>query len=396
MLRFSLFGATALSFFVLGSFACSSSGSSSASPTGPASTADGGAGGQADAATAAREPCPEGTRENGDACDTKLTFKSTADALSPARDHHTTHIFDVGSDHYLYVFGGTPSWATIYDDILRAKIGADGSLGAFESAGTIPHKRAGHMTARVKDKVILVGGSTLSAGSMTISATVDVGTFGADGKISGWVDGPKMPEGVMHHTIAVVGDWLFVFGGRGQTTGASVDQVLRAKLGDDGVPGAFEKLAPLPEKRSHAMTFQVGRWVYIAGGLTGDPVENPPSRSDIIRTTIGDDGSLGDWETVGKFPTGGLSVSAAQVFGRSVYFMGGLPGGSSYTKNVYTAHINEDGSLGPVTALPTKLPTARAHVHQTPVLGHNIYSVGGHLDSESSTGEVVVGTFAAP
>lgn len=357
---------------------------------------DGGDGGQPADVTPTREPCPEGTRESGDVCETKLAFKNTPDALAPARDHHTTHIFEVGADHWLYVFGGTPSWATIYDDIQRAKIGPDGALGAFEPAGTIPHKRAGHMTARVKDKVILVGGSSLTAGSMTITNTVDVGTVGADGKIGGWVDGPKMPEGIMHHTIAVVGDWLFVFGGRGQTTGASVDQVLRAKLGADGMPGAFEKLAPLPEKRSHAMGFQFGSYVYVAGGLSGDPVENPPSRTDIIRTKIGDDGSLGEWETVGKFPTGGLSVSSAQVFGRSVYFMGGLPGGGKYTKNVYSAAIADDGSLGPVTVLPTKLPTARAHVHQTPMLGHTIYSVGGHLDNETSIGDVVVGTFSPP
>jgi hypothetical protein len=390
---------------VLGSYALLSLIVACSSASGSSTPAPSDAGAPTDAATAdddaahSRSPCPEGSRESGDTCETTFAFTKTKGTLLPARDHHTTHVFDVGGAPYLYVFGGTPSWSTIFDDIQRATIAPDGSLSGFTPAGTLPHPRAGHMAVRVKDKIIVVGGSSMhgdSPSSMFISDTVDVGTLEPDGMVDAWVDGPTMPEGVMHHLIAVKGDWLFVFGGRAESTGASIDQVLRSKLAADGAPGPFESLSPLPEARSHAMGFQDGDSFYMAGGITGDPVGAPPNREDVVRTRLGDDGSVGAWEQVAKLPPGGLSVTAAQVFARHVYMLGGMASGSAYTKNVYRAAINADGSLGPFTILPVKLPTARAHVHQTPMFGRTLYSIGGQLANEESLDEVVVGTFTAP
>lgn len=373
--------------------ACSGSASSTSANANGKALPDSGTS-AADASTLTGAPCPEGSRANGDACETKLSLAVSKQTLMPARDHHTTHVIESGGSPYLYVFGGTPSWKTVYDDIQRAKIGSDGSLGAFEPAGTMPNKRAGHMSVRVKDKMILVAGSSMT-NRMFISGTVDVGTIQSDGSIGAFVAGPGLPEGVMHHIVAVKGDYLFVFGGRGETTGASVTQVARAKLGEDGTPGAFVMLAPLPEARSHAMGFQYGDWVYLAGGMTGDPEKNPPNRTDVVRARLGADGSVGEWEKAGALPKGGLSVGAAEVFARQVFVLGGLVGGGKFTKNVYAASIDAEGMLGAFAVLPAKLPTARGHVHQTPIHGRTIYSVGGRFESEESTAEVVTGTFEA-
>jgi hypothetical protein len=336
-------------------------------------------------------PCPEGSRETGSTCATKLAIAVAPEVIAPARDHHTTHIFEVGGKPYLYVFAGTRSWQVIHDDIQRAPIASDGSLGAFESAGTLPSKRAGHSTTRVKDTVIVVSGTN---GHAPVT-TSDVGTFGADGKIGQWKPGPTTPIGTMHHTAEVVGDYLYLFGGLGADTGQSVDQVVRAKLAPDGVPGAFESMAPLPEPRSHHMSFQYGGYLFLAGGLTGDPMDNPPSRKDIVRAKVGSDGSLGAWESAGTFPKG-LSVSAAQVFARRVYFFGGLPDGSAYSRQVLSATLAEDGTLGAMETLSTRLAAPRAHVHQTPMFGRFIYSVGGRLDTDTSTDAIEIGTFSEP
>ncbi len=390
--RLSVFALVASSALTL---ACSNSASS------PSPNADGKVNALADAGTpaadaspAASAPCPEGSRASGGACETKLSLAVSKQTLMPARDHHTTHVIESGGSPYLYVFGGTPSWQTVYDDIQRAKIASDGSLGAFEPAGTMPNKRAGHMSARVKDKIILVAGTSMT-NRMFISGSVDVGSIQSDGSIGAFVAGPDLPEGVMHHIVAVKGDYLFVFGGRGETTGASVTQVARAKIAEDSMPGAFVMLAPLPEARSHAMGFQYGDWVPLVGGMTGDPLKNPPNRADVVRARLGDDGSVGEWEKAGALPKGGLSVGAAEVFARQVFMLGGLVGGTDFTKNVYAAPIDAEGMLGAFAVLPAKLPTARGHVHQTPMHGRTIYSVGDRFDSEASTAEVVTGTFEA-
>lgn len=376
---------------------CSSSATSTSAPTAAADDKTAGSDAGTTPVLPALPPCPDGTKESGERCETKLSIARSTQELAPARDHHTTHVFEVGGTPFLYVFGGTPSWATIYDDVQRAKINPDGSLDAFESMGKMPRKRAGHWTVRIKDKIVVIAGSTMgaSATSMTIGETTSVATIGADGSIGDWTDGPPLAEGVMHHTALVRGDYLFVFGGRGDDTGASVKTVSRAKIGPDGIPGAFETVTPLPEARSHHMMFEYGDWVYLAGGLTGDPLDNPPSRADIIRARIDASGELGAWEAAGSFPKGGLSVSSAEVFGRNVYFFGGLPTGSIYSNKVIAAPIDRDGMVEKFANVAT-LDLGRAHVHQTPVYGRFIYSLGGKLQSDTSTTTVEIGTFSPP
>src|SRR5262249_39904955 len=91
--------------------------------------------------------------------DPTLHIASSSVTVSPVRDHHVTVI--VGS--FLYVIGGTDAWTTIHDDVLRAHIGEDGSLGAFEHIGTLPEPRAGHAAVVVGQHFVISGGHTMSA-----------------------------------------------------------------------------------------------------------------------------------------------------------------------------------------------------------------------------------------
>ena len=145
------------------------------------------------------------------------------------------------------------------------------------------------------------------------------------------------------------------------------------------------------------MSFQYGEYIYVAGGLTGDPVNNPPSRKDIIRSKVGADGSLGEWEPAGVIPKG-LAVSAAQVFARRVFFFGGLTTSGDYVSAIQSAAFSPDGLLGETKALPVKLSVGRGHVHQTPMFGRFIYSVAGKhgIGEDDSTGAIDIGSFSAP
>jgi hypothetical protein len=59
--------------------------------------------------------------------------------------------------------GGTNAWATIYDDIVRAPILPDGSLGAFVQVGKLAEPRAGHSAVLVGRQIIVSGGHTMDA-----------------------------------------------------------------------------------------------------------------------------------------------------------------------------------------------------------------------------------------
>ncbi len=305
------------------------------------------------------------------------------------RDHHVTFVVESNVGPALYVFGGTNAWQTQYDDIQRAKISPDGTILAFEPIGTLPEARAGHCGVLVGKTAIFVGG-VLGNGHPGIGGSTVRVPINDDGTIGTASKGPDLPDAVMHATCDVHGGYLYVVGGRG-TRGGSIAQVVRARVHDAGTLDAFESLTPLSPDRSHHASFVRGEYLYVLGGLTGNPAGTNSDHSDVIRAKFEADGTLGAWQPAGNFDTP-LSVSAAQLFADRVYVFGGYPGGSAYTDVVRRGTIGEDGSMV-FEKLDAKLSLARAHVHQTPVWKTFIYSVGGHNDVDESIGTVDIGSF---
>jgi len=334
-------------------------------------------------------PCQDGTyRMSTGTCATfpNLSVARAAVVIAPARDHHTTMVIELASGPWLYVIGGTENWSTLHDDVQRAKIGPDGSLGAFESAGKLPQPRAGHCTVKIKDRLYLFGG-IVGPGPSETSVVLELD---AEGKVKSTAPGPAIPKAVMHLSCDQDGDNVFVIGGRG-TNSRSTTLAARAKIGADGILGAFEPQSSLRPDRSHHASFVYKKRLYVIGGLTGDPTATAEDRKDVVMADILEDGSLGEWTAGGSLPTA-LSVSAAQLYTDAVYIFGGLEDGG-FTDKIRRASIQDDGTLSPFATLPSKLPDPRGHVHQTPVYKDFIFSVGGKNNEEKSIGLVDVGRF---
>jgi hypothetical protein len=386
-LLFSSFAAPALLAGAL--VACSST---DGTATAPPSTAPP----PAPTAAPAPKPCGAGTHTLEDGtCEATLSIARSAQAVAPGRDHHVSIIAPTRSGPYLYVFGGTAGWRAMYGDVQRAKIATDGSLGAFEKVGQLPAGRAGHCGVFTNGTFYLVGGTVAGTApgdkSMTISGTTLTARLADDGTIGAVAEGPRLPAGVMHATCDLNDGALYVVGGRG-AAGRSVDQIARSRLGADGTFGAFEKLAPLTPDRSHHASFVRGGFLYVVGGLTGDPAGKLEEHADVIRAKIEPDGTLGAFSPAGKLGRT-LSVSAAQLFNDQVYVFGGLTSGDAYTDAIQRASFAADGSVQEFVKAPVKLSVARAHVHQLPVFERYIYSIGGLDNDGESVGTVDIGTF---
>lgn len=327
------------------------------------------------------------------ACETfpALTLTRSPSALAPVRDHHTTAVIETAEGPYLYVFGGTDDWRVLHDDVQRARIGSDGTLGAFEPAGKLPAPRAGHCFAKVKDRYLLAGGIVPKSGSMGVNASSVLLTIGADGKVADVVPGPDLPKAVMHLTCAVQGDYVYALGGRG-TDSKSTTMSARAHIAADGTLGAFEAQTALKPDRSHHASFIRERRLYVLGGITGDPAGDAVDRSDAIMADIGDDGALGAWAPAGKLPES-LSVTTAQLYKDAVYVLGGLEGGVVFSDKARRATFAPDGTLSKFATLPATLPAGRGHVHQTPMWKTFIFSVGGKDNDQKSLGTADIGRF---
>lgn len=346
-----------------------------------------------------RAPAPRDTGQSGTeqptppdppATPPKLTFGRSDVAIDPGRDHHTTMVIETPAGPYLYVVGGTDAWAVMHSDVQRARIGKDGKLGAFESAGRLPDPRAGHCMVKKGDRLYLFGGIVGVKASAPSTSSVIL-SLDADGKVTGGIPGPELPIAVMHLACELVGDTVYVLGGRGSDS-KSTTLSARTEISADGTASAFESLTPLVPDRSHHAVFVRGRSLYVLGGITGDPVgANAKNRKDVVVAEIGDDGKLSPWFAAGALPTA-ISVSSAQLHRDAVYVVGGLEEGG-FTNKIRRATFLEDGTLGDFATLDATLPDARGHVHQTPMYGSFIYSVGGKNDDNESLGTIDIGRF---
>lgn len=110
----------------------------------------------------------------------------------------------------------------------------------------------------------------------------------------------------------------------------------------------------------------------------------------MLRAPITSDGSLGEWSVAGELPLT-LGTHASFVHSGALHVVGGVEGGSTNTAAARRAAIGADDTLGAWEDLPA-LPKARAHAHQTPVVGDLVYSVGGAFEHTSMT-DVFIGRF---
>ncbi len=342
---------------------------------------------------AAPAECGDGEyRTSANTCEAfpKVGVVRSERVIAPARDHHTTMVIETASGPWLYVVGGTEGWSAMHDDVQRAKIAPDGSLGAFENAGKLPAPRAGHCMVKKGDRLYLFGGvtgtSSAGAGSSTVLLTLD-----ADGKVVSSASGPELPTAVMHLTCDLVDDFVFVNGGRGKNS-HSTTLSARTKIEADGSLSDFEKQTPLDPDRSHHASFVREKRLYIIGGLTGDPTATTVNHKDVVYADISEDGTLGTWTPAGALPKA-LSVSSATLYKDAVYIFGGLENGVTFTNRIRRATFELDGTLSAFATMPALLPEARGHVHQTPTYDRFLYSVGGKDDAEKSLDVVDIATF---
>lgn len=374
---------TAIVAIVLGAFPLACSSSSTESATRPPAVEE------APAETTPAETCADGTYRTLEGTCARfptVAIARSAVAITPARDHHTTLVRETADGPYLYVFGGTDAWKTNHDDIQRAKIAPDGTLGAFEVVGRLPAGRAGHCMVDLGDRVFLGGGILGRAPSVTTLLV----PLGPDGKVGEAVAGPNLPLPVLHLTCDRQGDFLYAVGGRGKDN-RSTRMSARLHIVPGGVDGAFMPQTELTPDRSHHASFVRGRRLYVVGGLTGSAMGDYDEHADVISAPIDDAGSLGAWEPAGKLPAG-LSVSSALLRDDAVYVVGGLETGG-FTTTVRRATFGADGTLTPFVTSNASLPDARGHVHQLPQWGSFFYSVGGKNDREESLSTVDIGRF---
>ena len=313
-----------------------------------------------------------------------ISWASSA-ALPTARDHHVTFITTGSRGSWLYVGGGRKGDST-YADAYRARVDGDGMITSWEAAKPLPGAYADMALGSDEDYVFLAGG--LDANGAATNAAFVAPVFG-DGRLGSWKATTFPLPAPRAHAAAVVSDgYAYVIGGSERH--AAVATVYRAKIGAGGATGPWTGIGALPGARSHHAAIVRDGSIYVVAGNAGTS-EDPQPLNDVIRATIGKDGSLGAWQTLSTLDAS-FATHAVVVYQDEMYVMGGVENNSHFSDRVMRAPFLADGSLGAWQTVNSPLPAPRAHVHHVPVLGDRIFSVGGSLSGQP-TPDVVAGIF---
>jgi hypothetical protein len=339
---------------------------------------------------------------------------------------------------YVYVLGGyTGAWcapAPQLASVERAAIGADGTLGPFEDAGvslTVP--RAGFGVAVGGNYLYAVGGDSFISDMASLSS-VDYAPIHADGTLGAfqsaggtlpaagrgvsaivlggklWKMGDGLYSAAIHsdgtidnfttvfqdpHTAngygTLVGDYYYMLGnGYGDcrcsncSTGyfSSSQRVL---LGS-GAIGAFASPAAsmLTVARTDFGLAVLGNHVYAIGGNM--------SGADVELATIGADGSVGNFA-----PVAGLALVAPRlrttsaIVGNNVYIVGGVSPAQADLASVEVAAIQPDDTLGAFTTAAATLHTAG--LRQLAVIGNGLCAFGGAVECATIAADGTIGAF---
>lgn len=274
-----------------------------------------------------------------------------------------------------YVNGTGAGQSTIW----TATINADGSLGAWANAGSLPAApRDGRAVVANNNRVYLfvpLNGNTLS--TLVYSAPIN-----ADGTLGAWVACTSTPVTLYDAQILVVGNYIYQLGGYNGGTSAAV---YYTTINADGSLNAWTQGANLALSVYNSHLVVTSNRVYLVGGFNttaGDAV------TSIQTAVINTNGTLGAWTTASSVLPAAIQSGSVFVTKKTVYIMGGYTAGSTATSSVYYAPINADGTLGTWTT-GTSLPVTSSY----PALfatSTYLYLLGGYVNGSVSTANYFV------
>jgi hypothetical protein len=301
------------------------------------------------------------------------TFSVSPSALVVPRTDLTAAVIG----NYIYVMGGT-----FLDSVERAPINTDGTIGSFQLLMNVKLALgvAGASAQVIGDQLYVIGGATSSQGS---SHGVQAARIRNDGTIGTFapVPGVTMFSGRAGMATAVLGDWLYVFGGGFDYMDDDM-LIERAPIHGDHTLGTFQSTHRwLPQRRYGLTVAFAGDTVHVIGGEQGPGTYG---EWDIYRATIDNSGGLMNF-AVDPATAPARYGQGLVTSGDGVYLLGGMTGASTYTASVARATVVE-GNLGSFSNQPAvTLRTPRAGF-ATAVIGTYVYVIGGR----SATG--VIGT----
>ena len=179
--------------------------------------------------------------------DASIGSWTRAGTLPGPRFHHATIL----NGRYLYVVGGLEASVAV-PTVLRATLNENGMIEKWDSLAPLPRPRSHQSILIHNGAMYLVGGLDGNpAGTNTPLADVIRAKLLADGGLGAWEEVSTMPHAYATHATAVTDNAVWLFGGV-EDNARFVAVVLRAPISANGMLGRWAQVMPgLPAARSH-------------------------------------------------------------------------------------------------------------------------------------------------
>ena len=320
-----------------------------------------------------------------------IPWKSATEADLPG-DGVDGSLLQAGA-HFYYIGGtsGAPRLATT--NVSVATIGAAG-LSAWAAGTPLPEARAHAGVAFFAGKAYIIGGAS---DTNPATASVYVGTPDiATGLIAAWerLDALELPAARSGAAVTVVSDGIVVLGGEG-TDRSPTTTVWKAKLGSNGELEPWADFMGLPEPRSFAAAAVVGDSIYVWGGkdangpaaeaMRGDIAVAPTSdghSAPVVNPDQGDAelGTIYRWDggpVEGNLPTPRDGAALWSANG-TLYVAGGTIDGTPTTSVLWAAPTAATGVTAWTAVELSDLPADGARVGASGiVIGSHVLLLGG-------------------
>ena len=257
-------------------------------------------------------------------------------------------------------------------------INADGTLGSWTTATSLPQVQAISNVFVTKNRVYLCGGYTDNS---TVTTACWTAVINSDGTIGTWSSAPSLPGGVGWGATFVTKNHVYIIGG-GNGVGAT-NNIYVATISSDGTINSWVSGGSFPSNVSGHAWFVTKNRVYIVGGGSGGIYSNA-----IYTATINSDGTLGSWSLNDRhLPE---AVAAAQFFTtkNTAYVIGGY-NNAGYLSRTYHAPINPDGTLGEWVASPNAIPQ-QYWGGETFVTKNRVYICAGQIGSAGTLNSTIM------
>jgi hypothetical protein len=221
--------------------------------------------------------------------------------------------------------------STYSTDVLRAELGPDGTLSAWQPQTPLASPSARGAAVVFGSSFAVLGGDTGTANSSKVS----IAPVLADGALGAWQPALDFPTARYRHDAVVHAGFLYVVGGK--TGGTTFKDVQFTTARADGTMSPWTRGPDLPDARSSLSLVATGSTLYAVGGE--DAAATP--QATVYASALGTDGTPGPW-TTGALPAS-MSAGCALVIADRLYTVGGLGASSSAVR---FAPVLSDGSLG--------------------------------------------------